>query len=77
MVSDGSKMVSKIFIKGKATAENAGEMFDIMRLVLTESNLDSQDRIVEMLKEAKSRSEASVKGSGHSLVNTRIKARLR
>ena len=76
MVSDGSKMVSKIFIKGKATAENAGEMFDIMRLVLTESNLDSQDRIVEMLKEAKSRSEASVKGSGHSLVNTRIKARL-
>jgi len=76
LVTDGSKMVSKIFIKGKATAENAGEMFDLMRLVLTESNLDSKDRIIEMLRESKSRTEASVQGSGHSLVNTRIKARL-
>ena len=36
VVGDGGRMLTKVFVKGKATAENAGEMFDIFRLVLTE-----------------------------------------
>ena len=63
-----------MFVKGKATADNAGEMFDLFRLVLTESNLNSKQRVVEMLRETKSRTEAAIQGSGHSYANSRLKA---
>jgi len=74
VVGDGGRMLTKVFVKGKATAENTGEMLDIFRLVLTESNLDSKQRIVEMLRESKSRAEAAIQGSGHSYANSRLKA---
>merc|ERR1712232_66342 len=38
---------------------------------------DSQTRVIEMLKESKSRAESGIVGSGHSAINTRMKARYR
>merc|ERR1712087_804442 len=49
-----------------------------MKLVLTDANFkESQSRVVEMLKERKSGLESSIRGSGHSAINTRMNARYR
>lgn len=68
-------MLSKVFIGGKATADKAGELFSIYQLILTEANLDSQKKVIEMLKESKVGLESSIQGSGHSFSNTRMKSR--
>jgi len=74
-VHDGEKLLTKLFIKGKATGDEAGELFSIFNLILTEANLDSEKKVIEMLKETKARIESSIQGSGHSYSNTRMKAR--
>ncbi|CAN0332809.1 unnamed protein product [Hapterophycus canaliculatus] len=50
-------------------------MLSIMFDVMTDANLDSQQRVVEMLKESKARLASSIQGSGHSFANTRLEAR--
>eukprot|EP00559_Dactyliosolen_fragilissimus_P000950 CAMPEP_0184855064 /NCGR_PEP_ID=MMETSP0580-20130426/395_1 /TAXON_ID=1118495 /ORGANISM="Dactyliosolen fragilissimus" /LENGTH=1109 /DNA_ID=CAMNT_0027349485 /DNA_START=174 /DNA_END=3503 /DNA_ORIENTATION=- len=74
VVHNGSHLYSKLFIKGKATADKATEMFDIMKLILTDANLNSQARVIEMLKETKARLESAIQGSGHSIANTRMRS---
>jgi len=75
VVSDGSHMITKIFIKGKATADKTDELFSIFNLVLTDAKLDSQSKVIEMLKESRTRIESSIQSSGHSYANTRLAAR--
>jgi Zn-dependent M16 (insulinase) family peptidase len=74
-IFDGANMITKLTIGGKATSEKADELFSIFKLILTEANLDSKKKVVEMLKETKIRIESSIQGSGHSYSNTRMKAR--
>jgi len=74
-VHECDHMMSKIFIGGKSTADKAGELLSIFQLILTEANLDSQKKVIEMLKETKVGLESSIQGSGHSFSNTRMKAR--
>jgi len=75
IIGDGSKFQSKLYVKGKATADNADKLLEIFDLVLTESNLNSQAKIIEMLKETRSKVESSIQGSGHSYANSRLMAR--
>lgn len=74
-VSDGTRMVTKLVLKGKATSDKTDELFDLYKLILTDAKLDSQSKVVEMLRESRSRLEAGIQGSGHSFANTRMKAR--
>jgi len=74
-VSDGAHMVTKLVIKGKATSDKTDELFDIYKLILTDAKLDSKSKVIEMLKESRSRLEAGIQGSGHSFANTRMNAR--
>jgi len=74
-VVEGNNMLTKISIGGKATSDKTGELFDIFKLILTEANLDSKKKVIEMLKETKTRLESSIQGSGHSYSNMRMKAR--
>jgi Zn-dependent M16 (insulinase) family peptidase len=74
-VAQPDDMVAYLFLRGKAVSAKSPELFDIMRMVLTDAKLDSQQRVVEMLKETRARLEASVVGSGHSFAATRIEAR--
>jgi Zn-dependent M16 (insulinase) family peptidase len=74
-VVEGNNMLTKISISGKATSDKTGELFDIFKLILTEANLDSKKKVIEMLKETKTRLESSIQGSGHSYSNMRMKAR--
>jgi len=74
-IYEGNNMITKLSIRGKATSEKTGELFSIFKLILTEANIDSNKKVIEMLKETKSRIESSIQGSGHSYANNRIKAR--
>ena len=74
-VTDGTRMMTKLVLRGKATSEKTDELFDIYKLILTEAKLDSKSKVIEMLKESRSRLEAGIQGSGHSFANTRMRAR--
>jgi Zn-dependent M16 (insulinase) family peptidase len=74
-IYEGNNMITKLSIRGKATSEKTGELFSIFKLILTEAKIDSKKKVIEMLKETKSRIESSIQGSGHSYANNRIKAR--
>lgn len=76
-ILEGNNLQSKLLLRGKATSENIGELFDLMKIVLTDANFDSKSRVIEMLKETKAGMEAGIGGSGHSAINTRMKARYR
>jgi len=70
--SDPRDIVYKLVMRGKGTGEKATELFDLMTMMLTDANLDSQAKAVEMLKESKSRLEASFVTSGNSYAGSRL-----
>jgi len=74
-IHDRGTMMTKIMIGGKATSDKVDELLSIFALILTESKLDSQSKVIEVLKETKTRMESSIQSSGHSYANTRMKAR--
>jgi Zn-dependent M16 (insulinase) family peptidase len=76
-VLEGDHLQTKLIVRGKATSDNSDKLFSLMKLILTEAHLDSRARVIEILKEDKSRTEARISGSGHSAVNMRMKARYR
>jgi presequence protease len=76
-VGKGEQMCTKLYFKGKATSEKTDELLSIMKLMLTDARLDSQTRVVEMLRESRSRLESMIQSSGHSAISNRMKARYR
>lgn len=75
--SSGENMLTKMIIRGKATSEKIDKLFDIFRMVLTDANLDSKAKVIELLREKRSRIESSVQGAGHSMASSRLKAKFR
>jgi Zn-dependent M16 (insulinase) family peptidase len=61
-ILDGNYLQTKLIVTGKATSDKTTEMFDLMKLILTDARLDSQSRVIEMLKESKSRRESQIVG---------------
>ena len=61
-VLDGNYLQTKLIIKGKATSDKTTELFDLMKLILTEARFDSQSRVIEMLKESRSAKESQIVG---------------
>lgn len=76
-VLSGENLQTRLVIKGKATSAKAGELLSIFNLILTDARLDSRDKVIEMLKEKRSRLESSIQSAGHSVANARLKARYR
>ena len=75
--ASGENMQTKLVISGKATSEKIDKLFSLFNVILTEARLDSKAKIIELLKESRSRLESSAQRSGHSIANTRMKARYR
>ena len=75
-VSAGDEVVAYLFVRGKATAERAGELFELAHDVLVDARLDNAKRAIEILKESVSRMESSLVGAGHQYADTRLAARL-
>lgn len=64
------------FLRGKSTVPNAGALLDILGDLLLTATLDNRDRFKQIVVEEKSGLEAALVPSGHSLVNSRLRARL-
>jgi hypothetical protein len=55
--------------------EKVPQLFGLFMDVLCNARLDNQKRVLEMLRESKSRREAAVISNGNSYAATRIAAR--
>eukprot|EP00527_Entomoneis_sp_CCMP2396_P000592 CAMPEP_0198148766 /NCGR_PEP_ID=MMETSP1443-20131203/43178_1 /TAXON_ID=186043 /ORGANISM="Entomoneis sp., Strain CCMP2396" /LENGTH=1093 /DNA_ID=CAMNT_0043813555 /DNA_START=191 /DNA_END=3472 /DNA_ORIENTATION=+ len=75
--NSGEYMQTKLQISGKATTDKVDELLSIFKLTLMDAKLDSKKKVIEMLKESRTRLESSIQGSGHSMINARMKARHR
>jgi len=73
-VVSGDDLVQRLFVRGKVVASNSEDLFSIMADILTGAKLDNQKRVVEMLKESKSRQESSLVSAGHSYAAMRLAA---
>lgn len=63
-----------LFLRGKATLENSGELLAILHDVLLTVKLDNQERFRQMVLEEKAELEARLIPRGHVMVNTRLRA---
>jgi hypothetical protein len=66
--------VLKLFIRGKATVSQAGEMLSIIKDILLKTNFDNRKRLKQMVLEEKAGLESGLVPSGHGFVNTRLRA---
>ena len=62
-------------LRGKATMSQTQDMLAIMQDVLQTVRLDNQARIKQLVLESKARRESGLIPSGHSVVDTRLRAR--
>ena len=76
-ILEGNHLQTKLIVRGKATSDNAGQLFSLMKIILSDAKFDAKSRVVEMLKETKASMEARIGGSGHMAINMRMKARYR
>lgn len=75
MVSSGTKLVTKLFLRGKAFTHYAEKLTTLIRKILMSADLSHRDKAIETLKELVSDAETSLAQRGHSYANKRIKAR--
>ncbi|KAH8055484.1 metallopeptidase [Aureococcus anophagefferens] len=76
-IGDPDDLVYRLVLRGKATHENAGELYELMGDVLLGADFASAEkRVVEMLKESKARYESAFRTSGQSFASARISATL-
>lgn len=66
--------VARLFLRGKATVAQAGELLNILRDVLLTARLDQRERIKQIVLEEKSGLESSLVPRGHIYVNQRLRA---
>ena len=66
--------VLKLFVRGKATASQAGELLDIIRDALLHTKFDNRERFKQMVLEEKAGMEAGLVPGGAGFVNTRLRA---
>ncbi|MCB9422772.1 MAG: insulinase family protein [Ardenticatenaceae bacterium] len=73
-MENGRSAATRLFLRGKATMDQAQDMLDIMRDVLLMVKLDNQARFRQMVLEAKAGKEAGLVPSGHIVTNTRLRS---
>jgi hypothetical protein len=72
---DTDEPAARLFLRGKATAENGEELLDILRDVLMETEFDNKDRFRRLVLEEKARMEQRLIPAGHMVVMSRLRAR--
>ncbi|HID51663.1 MAG TPA: peptidase M16 [Anaerolineae bacterium] len=71
---DEAEAVAWLFLRGKSTVPQAGEMLGIMRDALLTVNLDNQERFRQMVLRAKAGLESGLIPGGHGVVNGRLRS---
>jgi Zn-dependent M16 (insulinase) family peptidase len=74
IVRDSDQAAAWLFLRGKATLEQGGDLLAILRDVLLKPRLDNPERFRQMVLEEKADGEAMLAPAGHRLVNTRLRA---
>ena len=72
---DPLEIAAHLAVRGKATTEKMGDLVELMHTLLADATLDSPAKVIEMLKESKTRLEASFISSGNSYAGMRLGAR--
>jgi len=75
VVPDPLAIAAHLAVRGKATTEKMGDLVELMHTILAEAKLDSPVKVIEMLKESKTRLESSFISSGNSYAGLRLGAR--
>eukprot|EP00244_Chara_vulgaris_P009641 TRINITY_DN4184_c0_g2_i1.p1 TRINITY_DN4184_c0_g2~~TRINITY_DN4184_c0_g2_i1.p1 ORF type:complete len:1050 (+),score=217.40 TRINITY_DN4184_c0_g2_i1:309-3152(+) len=71
-----SEPISYFMIRGKAMARQSGDIFNLMRKILTEVQFDDQQRFKQFVMQAKARMESRIIGSGHGIAASRLDAKM-
>ncbi len=66
---------AQLLLRAKATTDKTGEMFAILRDVLTETVFDDKDRFLQMVLEEKAQMEHALVPVGHRIAAARLRAR--
>lgn len=74
-VSDPYDVAHHLVISGKATNEKLPELIELMQDVISDTKLDSQDKVLELLRETKSRMESSFISAGNRYAGSRLSSR--
>ena len=67
-------VVGRLFLRGKATLAQVGELLQIVRDVLLDVRLDNQERFMQMVLEERAGEEAGLVPGGHGAVALRLRA---
>ncbi|MBN1965508.1 MAG: insulinase family protein, partial [Anaerolineae bacterium] len=66
--------VAWLFLRGKAMADQTGDLLDILRDVLLTANLDNRERFRQIVLEEKVGKESSLVPAGHMVTISRLRA---
>jgi len=72
----GPEAAARLFLRGKCTLAQAPDLCDILAEVLTSADLGNRERVRQIVMETKARREQRLVPAGHSIVATRLKARM-
>lgn len=67
---------SHIIVRGKAMAGRVNELFSLVRMVLQDVQFTDQQRFKQFVSQSKARMESRITGRGHSIVASRMDAKL-
>lgn len=65
---------TRLFLRGKALAERADALAELLREVLQEARLDDRERLLRIVREEKARREAALVPQGHAYALRRLDA---
>ena len=68
--------IHKVVIRGKATADKVGLMFDLMGDVLVGANFQNRPRLTEMIHRRREEGKSVLLSSGHSVAASRLNSKL-
>ncbi len=71
---DSRESVTKLFLRGKATAARAPELLNILKDVLLSADFDNKERLKQIVLEEKAGLESGLVPGGHIFVNQRLRA---
>ncbi len=73
--AESGPVAQRLFLRGKATAENLPVLLELMGEVLRDADFSDAERLGKIIMESKARREQRLIPSGHVLAATRLKAR--
>jgi len=73
-VGNPDDIVFRFVVHGKSTVSQVDDLLSLMYEGITDTNLDSQSRVIEILKSSRAGMESSLRSAGNSYASTRIYA---